>query len=294
MPKIYPVNVRKFVLALLPKSSIAKVIEFTGVSRTSIWRWRKDVVIAKPRRKSKWDDSDVTRIKQMYKDAPSSTLAELKEALPIGRWISKSTVHNIVKQIAYTRKRLKKKRRSKNSTPVKMRAYRDVYNAMIADGADFMCQDESHFSGNILPLYGFSPKGETCYIESGDRTAYSLNFAFTRSGRYYYQVYEGSINGPRLQWFLDHVPPMRMILDNLNIHNSVKVQAPKVFTPVADPMANPAEIIFSKIKAAYRKINHVNRDVSVIDKIDRAIQTLTLEDFEGAIRHVHEYVNANY
>ncbi len=36
-------------------------------------------------------------------------------------------------------------------------------------------------------------------------------------------------------------------MDNLAIHKTVKVNGTKVFTPVAQPYANPVEIIFSKV-----------------------------------------------
>jgi hypothetical protein len=42
----------------------------------------------------------------------------------------------------------------------------------------------------------------------------------------------------------------RLIMDNLAIHKTVKLNGTKVFTPIGQPYANPAEIIFSKIKTS--------------------------------------------
>ena len=42
MPRKYTISVRRFVLDLLRKhQSISQIIEFTGISRSSIWRWRR-------------------------------------------------------------------------------------------------------------------------------------------------------------------------------------------------------------------------------------------------------------
>ena len=65
-----------------------------------------------------------------------------------------------------------------------------------------------------------------------------------------------------------------------------------LFTP--QPFANPVEIIFSKIKTNFRTINATNQLMSVEDKIDLAIKTLTFQDIENAVAHVSNFVPTNY
>jgi hypothetical protein len=72
------------------------------------------------------------------------------------------------------------------------------------------------------------------------------------------------------------------------------MQVEKMLTIVADPNTNPVEIIFGKIKTMFRTINEQNRSLDVETKIEMAIQTLTFEDFENAIRHVDEYIKETY
>ena len=57
----------------------------------------------------------------------------------------------------------------------------------------------------------------------------------------------------------------------------------KIFTPVAQPFANPVEIVFSKIKIIFRSINANNPLTSVENKLDLAIKTLTFQDLENAV-----------
>ena len=65
-------------------------------------------------------------------------------------------------------------------------------------------------------------------------------------------------------------------------------------TPVASPQANPVEIIFSKIKMLYRRINNDNKDLSIEQIVEAAIDELSYDDVINTIEHVKTYVNNNY
>ena len=80
-----------------------------------------------------------------------------------------------------------------------------------------------------------------------------------------------------MQWFTDHLPPIRVLMDNHSIHKAVKMTSEKIFTPVAQPDANPVEIIFSKVKTNFRSINELNRELDVESKIELAIGTIVYE-----------------
>ena len=97
-----------------------------------------------------------------------------------------------------------------------------------------------------------------------------------------------------MQWFVDALPATRVLMDNHSVHKAVRMDVEKIFTPVAQPFANPVEIIFSKIKTNFRTINATNPLMSVEDKIDLAIQTLTFQDLENAVAHVNNFVVTNY
>jgi transposase len=207
----------------------------------------------------------------------------------------KRTVFSALRQCQYTRKRAKRTRQSKNATAASKAAFKQKFISILDDGGDVIFQDESHFSHNVLPLYGYSKRGKPCYVvEAAERKAHTLLFAFSKSGQVFYKVYEGSGNTPRMQWFVDHLPPTRVLMDNHTIHKGVKMDVEKVFTPVAQPYANPAEIVFSKIKTLFRKFNSLDRDASVEEKIDRAIAQLTDADLAGAIVHVRNFVESTY
>ena len=201
----------------------------------------------------------------------------------------------ILKQMNISRKRIKKKKCSKNATPEHLTAFKAEWIRVNEDGQDIIFQDESHFSNNILPLYGYSKRNIPCYInEPSERSAHTLNLAFSKSGQIFWKVYKGSVNTSRMQWFTDNLPPIRVLMDNHSTHKAVIMTVEKIFTPVAQPYANPVEIIFSKVKTNFRTINELHRTFDVEIKIEMALQTIVYEDLQNAIAYVDAFVRSNY
>ena len=84
------------------------------------------------------------------------------------------------------------------------------------------------------------------------------------------------------------------VMDNHSVHKAVQMTVEKIYTPVAQPFANPVEIVFSKVKAMFRQINQQNPELTVEEKLDMAVGTLVFEDLENAIRHLDTFVRENY
>lgn len=299
MPKKYKPHVRRFVLDLVVKKgqSVKSVCEFTGISRTTIWRWRTIGVDDMPvKRACKKFCEAQTILTEALKKQPCMTYNDMRRALRENDVvICLRYLYTVLRRSRITRKRVKKKRSSVNCTPESKRQYRDTWNEVMNDGKDVLFQDESHFSQNILPTYGYSAAGTPCFVNvTAKRENHTLILAFSKYGELFYKVYPGAMNTARMQWFVDALPATRIVMDNLAIHKSVSTLGEKIFTPVAQPYANPVEIVFSKVKAAYRRINLAYPDKSVEAKIDEAIADLQLTDLANAIRHVHDYVNTNF
>jgi transposase len=62
------------------------------------------------------------------------------------------------------------------------------------------------------------------------------------------------MNQARMQWFVDHLPTHTLVMDNLRIHKNIEFGGNVIFTPVAQPDANPVEIVFSKLKQQVQRI----------------------------------------
>jgi len=296
----YDVGVRKFVLRLVnvKHQPIDHVVEFTGISANTIKRWMKNGINDPPRKKTKPTliDRATPLILTMLETTCVWTHAKMCEHLANnGINCSKRTLFTILKKLKITRKRIKKKKCSKNTTPESLSAFKSEWIKIIEDGQDIIFQDESHFSNNILPLYGYSKSNTPCYInEPSERSAHTLNLAFSRSGRIFWKIYKGSCNTARMQWFVDHLPPVRVLMDNHSIHKAVRMTSEKIFTPVAQPDANPVEIIFSKVKDNFRTINEENRELDVETKIEMALEKLVYDDLLHAIEFVDNFIRSTY
>ena len=130
-----------------------------------------------------------------------------------------------------SRKRMKKKRLSKNATP-QIQSFKDKFSEILNDGEDIIFQDESHYSNDILPLYGYSERNVPCYITAAtERSAFTLNFAFSKSGQIFYKIYKGSSCESRMQWFVDHLPRVRILFDNHSTHKCINVDVERIYTP---------------------------------------------------------------
>jgi hypothetical protein len=212
-----------------------------------------------------------------------------------GYTTSLRTVARVLQELGFSRKRMRVVRTSANCTPESKSAFKSKFLSVLDDGTDVLFLDETHFSINVLPKYGYSPKGQACRInQRGYGHAFSLIMAVSRSGRYFYKLYKGGVNIARLQTFVDHLPPVRIVMDNLRAHKSVQMSQERIFTPVAQPYANPIEIVFSKLKASFRSLNASLPGLDVEDLVDRSVVTITQSDVDNAIQHVRAYVEENY
>lgn len=300
MPRKYKPDVKSFVLGMLSRSkNVASVVAFTGVSRTTLWRWKKLHPAVKcaggPARRVSLVASIGPVIEEILLQRCTLTQLELRLALrERGIRCSLRTIFSAMKHFCITRKRTKRRRHSVNGTREAKEAFRLCFNSMMEDGEDVLFLDESHFSKNLKPVYGYSRAGHPCIVkEAPNRQAHTLILAMSRSGRIFYKVYSGSVTATRLQFFVDHLPPTRIVMDNHITHKMIHVDAGIVFTPVADPEANPVEMLFSKVKRHVRKINMEGHAGTVSETVDEAVKALTAEDIAGAIRHVHRHVNAH-
>jgi transposase len=296
MPMKYNIDVRKFVLQLVQKKkqSIKSVVEFTGISMSTVRRWIKHGVKDKPiqRKLVCLRQQLAPHVSQFLKIKGSWTYKMIIEELKkYNLSCCKRTLYRILQDLNMSRKRMKKKRLSKNATPQTIQSFKDKFNEILNDGEDIIFQDESHYSNDILPLYGYSEKNVPCYIAAAtERSAFTLNFAFSKSGQIFYKIYKGSSCESRMQWFVDHLPRVRILFDNHSTHKCINADVERIYTPVAHPDANPVECVFSKIKEAFRYINDNNRDLDVETKLEMAIETLVLEDLEHAIEYTRDYL----
>ncbi len=155
----YQVAVRRFVLELVNRKmqSVENVSVFTGISKNTINRWRRNGILDRPQtRVAKTLTQKASPLIQALLETKCSwTHAGMCRALAQDHGVHccKRTLFTILRNMNVSRKRVKKKKRSKNTTPETLASFKSKWIAIIEDGQDIIFQDESHFSNNILPLY---------------------------------------------------------------------------------------------------------------------------------------------
>jgi transposase len=169
MPRKYETAVRRFVLRLIEtkNQSIQHVVEFTGISKQTILRWLRDGIFDRPPQRTA--QTLAVRAQPILEEMLSTTCAwthssMLKELENRGVKCCKRTLFSILQQLGKSRKRIKKKKRSQNATAEKCTEFKRKWIEINEDGQDIIYQDKSHYSNNLLPLYGYSQKNTPCYL----------------------------------------------------------------------------------------------------------------------------------
>ena len=122
MPMKYDVAVRKFIVKLVTvkKQKVISLSKFSGISKNTINRWLVNGVHDRPQNRTKLTLKHIVKpfIIEMLEERCSWTHASLCLALSQkGVNCCKRSLSMILKQMNISRKRIKKKKCSKNATP---------------------------------------------------------------------------------------------------------------------------------------------------------------------------------
>jgi len=165
--------------------------------------------------------------------------------------------------------------------------------------SDLVFLDEFGASTEMARTRARGPRGErvVCKRPAGHWKVVSTIAAMTTKGMLGASSFEGATDTETFLVFLreELVPLLRpgqvLVLDNLSVHKSPKVDAlvesagaKVVRLPPYSPDYNPIEMAISKIKALLRK--EAKREVKTLaDAIDAALKAVTGEDAASFVRH---------
>ena len=155
--------------------------------------------------------------------------------------------------------------------------------------------DESGAKANMTRLYGRSPKGKRCFCKTPDgRWERVTMLSATRlDGSVESIVFEGATDRAIFDEYITGTlaPTLRpgdmLVLDNLGVHKSPAMQeaveargAEVRFLPPCSPDMNPTEKMWSKVKAALRRIE-ARTDEGLFDAVGVALAMVTASDAKG-------------
>lgn len=190
------------------------------------------------------------------------------ERLPADLQCSPSTISRHIKEMGYTRKRLKPIIAERNSERVI--SERAIYATHLQNINDDMLVfiDESGFNLHISPSYGYAPLGATPWMSVPTQRGRNVSFiaAITINGLIASQSIIGAFNSINMtDWCRVILLPtladrsVVFVLDNARFHHSQMVGDILtstgnriLFLPPYSPQLNPIEQVFSQVKSQYR------------------------------------------
>jgi transposase len=217
----------------------------------------------------------------------------------INNKISASTLCRILKENNITRKRFKTRIVCKNIDEIieaRIQFCKDVSNnKIIIDNA--ISIDEVSFCVNEVKNYGFSKKNKEIkklLKHKHNKERLSVITAIDKNKVIAYEIHNKGINGDKyLDFFkknIDNFKDRYILQDNVRIHyyyklkdyaleNNIKLQ----YIPAYTPEFNPIELIFSKVKKIFRKLEHKNITDDIIESLSKITKTDTTHFYDHTI-----------
>jgi transposase len=164
---------------------------------------------------------------------------------------------------------------------------------------DLVFIDESGFHTSMTRTRARSPKGERAVgkVPRNRGENPTLLCGLTEQGPLAEWVVSGGVNGEVFETYVQKVllPELRVgqvvVMDNLGAHRTAKVRAllekagvQLVLLPGYSPDYNPIEMMFSKLKAAMRKLGRRTRE-GVTGALRIALDAVTQGDARGWFQH---------
>ena len=263
-----------------------KVCSTLNISLSTLNRWRcKGIEFVKRRPFSVPNRIEIIIVTMIAKNPFLTAIDVVKSLHTQGISRCSKTIYNYFKKLLISKKKAYHVC-SQRYNPEKERIFKETMKECVSD--NLISLDECYFSEKVLPHYGYAKKG--CRIKTGllppEWQKRSLLLAVSSAGEYNYEIYEGSVNKLMFESFVQSMNPKegdKVLLDNVAFHHGI--ECPHfIFTPPYQPMYNPVEYCFSKIKHAFRQM--AMSSLSVEDKIHKAIQSLTPYDITHCFQHV--------
>ena len=162
---------------------------------------------------------------------------------------------------------------------------------------DAISIDEVSFCVDEVKNYGFSKKNKEIkklLKHKHNKERLSVITAIDKNGVIAYEIHDKSVNGDKyLDFFkknIDHFKDRYTLQDNINFHRYYKLKEFALenniilqYIPAYTPEFNPIELIFSKVKKIFRKLDHKNIKNDIIESLSKITKTDTKHFYDHTI-----------
>jgi Transposase and inactivated derivatives len=240
----------------------------------------------------KLDAAAVQRLRELVREQPDATLAELRERLGVPCHLA--TLARVLRRHRITRK--KKTRHAQERDTPAVQARRRAFEQTIAAVAPehLLFVDEAGATTAMTRTYGRAPAGERVAAATpGQWKNVTLIAALRPTAVVAPLAFEGATDNPAFQTYVQEVlvpelqPGDVVVWDNLQPHKNAQVLAAiaaagarVVPLPPYSPDESPIEELFSKVKEFLRSVGARTTD-AVVAAMGEALKQVTPSDIRG-------------
>jgi hypothetical protein len=283
------------------KKSFKKTAVHMKVSPSTVLCWYRELYTVKKkstqRVRRKVTDEIVKTLSNFVTTNQVALLRDMRACIQSkhNTLLHRHTLANVLKrECGMSRKRTSKRfAGAATVNPTLVGVFETKLKEYVTEGRTFVSLDECYFSEKVLPLYGYSPKGQKCVIHAPKSCwkQRSLLLGIASDGSFHRRIYDGALNKVRFQEYIESLPYSPgsvVILDNVAFHKDVTILERRgfipLFTPPYSPQYNPVEIAFSVTKQVFRQMWPWQTGIE--NSIDAALKRLTPTHIMNMFAHV--------
>jgi transposase-like protein len=159
---MYSLSVRQLVVDMIKRIGIVRTSRVTGISRTTLWRWRRFGIVAKKR--LRLPSQLFTQVKEALRGFLITT--QCTHARDIRKFlfsalvvkVSANTVYKYIKKLGFSRKRTRLRGQCKGDMAPIIQSFKERFMSSVLSKT-LVSVDECSFNERLHPLYGYSPVG---------------------------------------------------------------------------------------------------------------------------------------
>ena len=277
--------------------SLRKVAKIHKIGKSTLCRWlqKEGIHIRKRIKKTK-----IEEICQFVNGAISNNpfITSYDISLMVQRElnisVSPTTCWRTLQHCGFSRKR-SRMQISKHDTNANIQIFKDKY----LQSKNMISIDETFFYLHDKPKYGYTKRGIQLRTTVGETHR-------TKKIAIYMAVSDSKIIGFKMAYkhgnsldYLDFIKSLNcsnntLLMDNVAFHKSLALReyvesmnCNIVFTPPYSPQFNPIEMVFSKMKTIYRKLNYRNASL-MEENIVQSINSITTGNLQAYFSHVQK------
>lgn len=293
----YPLLFRKKVVEyyLYQNKTIKSTLKIFGISKSSLFNWKNKYESNMLNEKEKYykvnlkiDSSIKTFIYDIINKNTNFNyliiLSKIKAKFNLQ--ISKSSLYNIINELNFSKKRIRKKPiyGDLNKLKIRKKNFKKQIKKIRID--KIISIDETSVDSSVIDNYGWSSKGTRIYKRiNAVRNKYTIICAISNKKIVSYKILKGSANRETFKEFISEnktkFANYNLLLDNARIHHAkiVKETMKKVSNNIIynvpySPELNPIEMLFSifKNKMKNKSIKNMQSIKEELDKLSEKLE----------------------